>query len=337
MKTPTKCVKPLTPAPREPLQAIMTSPVSQRTRLRAQAGRLSERRYALDQIADRDQGDRDRVSQGLEWWEAEPRDGLDEDPRSGRPPKLTEAERQEALKIPLPAPRSLTTGLKRSADAGGKLLRGESLRTVLSLEGYGKRRRRRSRAGRDEVECRGAAAALAQRRAHSRAGTRALDLWSYDEAGFPLPPAIPSAWQRGGQRLARAAPQGPRPNGLGFFTLPHPFPSFACHGPLDSPTVLPCFALCHRQPQTPAWVILDNAPSHTREDCEAELQRWQKEARYGKILPPSGPALTRIAILWRTSKDEGLPLDAYRNFTTLTACLFAVLKGIGAKYRLTFA
>ena len=61
MKTPTKFVTPLPPAQREQLQAIMKSTVSQRTRMRAHAVLRSERRYALDQIADSYQVDRDRV------------------------------------------------------------------------------------------------------------------------------------------------------------------------------------------------------------------------------------------------------------------------------------
>src|SRR4029453_9364324 len=97
---------------------------------------LSERRYSLDQIADIYQVDRDRVSQWLEWWEAEQVAGLDEDPRRGRPAKLTEAERQDALKITLQEPRSLKTGLKRIADEVGKLLSRETLRTLLSTGGY---------------------------------------------------------------------------------------------------------------------------------------------------------------------------------------------------------
>ena len=147
MKTPTKFVKPLTTAQREQLQASMKSAAPQRTRMRAHAVLLSERRYSLDQIADIYQVDRDRVSQWLEWWEAEHLAGLDDDPRSGRPPKLTEAERQEALKITLREPRTIKTGLKRIADEVGKLLSGETLRTLLSTEGYlWKRRRRSSRA-----------------------------------------------------------------------------------------------------------------------------------------------------------------------------------------------
>jgi hypothetical protein len=44
-----------------------------------------------------------------------------------------------------------------------------------------------------------------------------------------------------------------------------------------------------------------------------------------------------VEILWRKIKYEWLPLDAYLNFKTLTASLFEILKGIGSKYRITFA
>jgi transposase len=331
-------VTPLPPAQREQLQAIMKSPAPQRTRMRAHAVLLSERRYSLDQIADIYQVDRDRVSQWLEWWEAEQLDGLDDEPRSGRPPKLTEAERQEALKLTVQEPRSLKTGLKRIADAVGKLLSRETLRTLLSMEGYvWKRMRRSSRTWRDDTEFRVAEAALAQLRAHSLAGTSALDLWYYDEAGFTLQPAIPYAWQRVGQRLELASTHGPRQNVLGFFNLHNPFHSFAFQGPIDSHTVIHCFDLFHRQQQKPALVIIDNAPIPTSEDFAEELERWQKEGLYVKFLPPYCPELNLIEILWRKIKYEWLPLDAYLNFKTMTACLFEGLKGIGAKYRITFA
>ena len=56
-----------------------------------------------------------------------------------------------------------------------------------------------------------------------------------------------------------------------------------------------------------------------------------------KFLPSSCPELNLIEHLWHKIKYEWLPLDAYQNFKTLTASLFAVLKGIGSKYRITFA
>jgi transposase len=338
MKTPTKFVKPLTAEQRKHLQAIMKSTAPQRTRMRAHAVLLSARRYSLDQIADIYQADRDRVSQWLEWWEAEHVAGLDDDPRSGRPPKLTEAERQEARKITVQEPRTIKTGLKRIADEVGKLLSGETLRTLLSTEGYvWKRMRRRSRAWRDEAEFRAAEAELAHLRARSLAGTSAFDLWYYDEAGFTLQPSVPYAWQRVGQRLELASTHGPRQNVLGFFKLHNQLHAFAFQGSIDSPTVIHCFELFHQQQQKPAVVVVDNAPIHTSEDFEEELERWQKGGLHVKFLPPYCPELNLIEILWRKIKYEWLPLDAYQNFKTLTASLFDVLKGIGSKYRITFA
>ena len=338
MKTPTKFVKPLTTEQREALQAIMKSTAPQRKRMRAHAVLLSARRYSLDQIADIYQVDRDRVSQWLEWWEAEHMEGLDDDPRSGRPPKLTDAERQAALNITLQEPRSIKTGLKRIADEVGKLLSAETLRTLLSTEGYvWKRMRRSSRARRDDVEFRAAEAELAQLRASILAGTNAFDLWYYDEAGFTLQPAIPYAWQRIGQRLELASTHGPRQNVLGFFNLHNQFYSFAFPGPIDSHTVIHCFDLFHQQQQKPAVVVIDNAPIHTSDDFEDELERWQQEGLSVKFLPPYCPELNLIEHLWRKIKYEWLPLDAYLNFKTLTVSLFEVLRGIGSKYRITFA
>ena len=56
-----------------------------------------------------------------------------------------------------------------------------------------------------------------------------------------------------------------------------------------------------------------------------------------KFLPRIVPNSISIELLWRKIKYEWLPLDAYQNFKTLTASLFDVPKGIGSKYRITFA
>jgi transposase len=331
-------VKPLTTEQREQLSALMKSTAPQRTRMRAHAVLLSARRYSLEQIADIYQVDRDRVSQWLEWWEAEQVAGLDDDPRSGRPPKLTESERQEALKIALQEPRTIKAGLKRIADEIGKLLSGETLRTLLPTERYvWKRRRRSTRAKRDEAEFRAAEAELAHLRATALRDKRPCDLWYYDEAGFTLPPSIPYAWQRVGQRLELASAHGPRQNVLGFFNSHNQFHTFPFQGAIDSHTVIHCFALFHQRQQKPALVVVDNAPIHTSDDFEEELDRWQKDDLHVKSLPPYCPELNLIELLWRKTKYEWLPLDAYQNFKTLTASLFAVLKGVGSKYRITFA
>src|SRR5262249_49332499 len=155
MRRPTKFVKPLTTEQRQQLKEILQSSAPPRKRLRAHAILLSERRYSIDQIADIYQVDRDRVSLWLEWWERCQFDGLDEDPRSGRPPKLTEQEQKRAVELALTEPRSLKQGLHHSADTMGKTLRGDTLKTILKAGNYVWKRMRRSlRSLRDEAEFR---------------------------------------------------------------------------------------------------------------------------------------------------------------------------------------
>lgn len=136
MKTPTKFVKPLTHEQRDQLEEIMKSPSPQRKRMRAHAILLSERRYSIDQIADIYQVDRDRVSQWLNWWEKYKFDGLDDDPRSGRPPKLNEGERGRAIETIREEPRSTLQGLKRIADKISKVIRGGALKGILKASDY---------------------------------------------------------------------------------------------------------------------------------------------------------------------------------------------------------
>jgi transposase len=251
---------------------------------------------------------------------------------------LTEAERHEALTIALPEPRTIKTGLKRIVDELGNLISEQTLRALLQAERYvWKRRRRSPRAWRDETEVRAAEAELARLRTTVLGGKSAFDLWYYEEAGFTLQPSIPYAWPPVGQRLELAAAHGPRQNVLGFFNLHNQFHAFAFQGPIDSNTGIHGFDLFHHRQQKPALVVVDNAPIHTREDFEEELERWQKDDLHVKFLPPYCPELNLIEILWRKIKYEWLPLDASLNFKTLTASLFEVLKGVGSKYRITFA
>lgn len=338
MKTPTKFVKPLTSEQREQLREIMKSSVPQRKRMRAHAILLSERRYSIDQIADIYQADRDRVSQWLDWWEEYQFDGLDDDPRGGRPPKLNEQEKKQAVEIVRQEPRSLKQGLKSIADEIGKIISGDTLKMILKAQDYVWKRMRRSlRSLRDEDEFRAAQAELAQLRAESLLPRSEFDLWYFDEAGFTLQPSIPYAWQLVGQRLELASTHGPRQNVLGFFNLHHKFHSFAFEGAIDTHVVTHCFDLFSQRRRRPALVLIDNAPIHTSDEFEEEIERWQKEDLYVKYLPAYCPELNLIEILWRKIKYEWLPLDAYQSFKTMTESLFEVIRGVGSKYRITFA
>jgi hypothetical protein len=100
--------------------------------------------------------------------------------------------------------------------------------------------------------------------------------------------------------------------------------------------VIHCFDLFNRRRKKPALVVIDNAPIHTSDELEEEVERWEDEGLYLKFLPPYCPELNLIEILWRKIKYEWLPLDAYRGFKTMTDALFEVIRGIGSKYRITF-
>jgi len=107
MRTPTKFVEELTEEQKSELQAIMKSDAPQRKRMRAHSVLLSARRFSVDQIALIYEVDRDRVSQWLEWWREAEFDGLADDARTGRPPKLSLAEQAQALQIVREEPRSV--------------------------------------------------------------------------------------------------------------------------------------------------------------------------------------------------------------------------------------
>ena len=63
-------------------------------------------------------------------WKAHPDQvaGWEDDPRSGRPPKLTEKEQNRAVKLTLKEPRSLRQVLTAIASTVGKILQAAEIR-----------------------------------------------------------------------------------------------------------------------------------------------------------------------------------------------------------------
>ncbi len=115
MRRPTKFVKSLTDEQQYQLKTIMKSEAPQSKRKRAHTILLSFRGYSIDQIADIYEVDRDRVSCWLEWWAAEEFDGLSDERRAGRPPKLSAAEQQQAVEIVQEEPRSIKRAVSEIA------------------------------------------------------------------------------------------------------------------------------------------------------------------------------------------------------------------------------
>lgn len=339
MKTPTKFVKPLTGEQRKQLKEIMKSQSSQRTRMRAHAVLLSERGYSINQIADIYQVDRDRVSEWINWWNEFEFEGLDDDERGGRPPVLKEDEREKAVELVKEEPRSIKQGLQKLAAETGKVISGESLKGVLRSAGLVWKRCRRSlKFWRDEYEFRLAEAELFSLRHACALGKSKFDFYYFDEAGFTLQPCIPYAWQPIGETLELACANSQRQNVLGFMNWSgKEFHSFAFEGRVDTNLVIECFHLFSRKITKPTIVAIDNASIHTSEEFADEIDELERKGIRLKYPPVYSPELNLIEILWRKIKYEWLPLDAYENFKTMTRELFEVIRGIGSKYRITFA
>lgn len=228
MKTPTKFVQSLTAEQQEELRRIHKTDGSSRRRMRAHVILLSFRRYSINQIADIYEVDRDRVSQWLDWWNAARFEGLDDDPRSGRPPKLNAEEQAQAVAQTLKEPRLLRQGLHWIATTFQQTVSKETLKRRLAAADYRWKRMRRSlRFSRDEAAFRDAQQTLADLREYCSQPQREFDLRYADEAGFTTIPSVPYAWQKVGERLELASAHGPRRNIFGLLNLQHEFHSFA--------------------------------------------------------------------------------------------------------------
>jgi len=115
MRTPTKFVEELNDEQKSGLQKIMKSNAPQRERMRAHCILLSARRFSIDQIAAIYEVDRDRVSQWLERWRETEFDGLKDEPRVGRPVKLSNEERAQVLEMVKAEPRSVRRAVSQVA------------------------------------------------------------------------------------------------------------------------------------------------------------------------------------------------------------------------------
>jgi transposase len=337
MKTPTHFVKPLDAARRTTLKQLMQTHPNHRVRMRAHAVLLSDRRYSIAQIADIFEVDRDTVRAWLARWDDGEMDGLEDDPRPGRPALLTTEEKAEALELARQEPRAPHHQLTAIEQQTGKVISRATLKRLLKRTGLRWKRMRRSlRSRRDEAAFRAAQAELKALQAAAEWG--ACDLYYYDEAGFSLTPCVPYAWQPRGERIDIPSAPSVRQNVLAFLGWKQP----QCHcfvftGAVDSDLVIHCFETLSRLIEKDTWVVMDNAPTHTSEEFDDQLDEWERRGLHLFFLPPYCPELNLIELLWRKIKYEWLPVSAYESSKAFVQALDEVLSQVGSKYQITFA
>ena len=242
------------------------------------------------------------------------------------------------MKLALETPRSLKSGILRVAEKLGSRLSTHTLKRLLKSRGHvWKRMRRSSRGQRDEQDFQTAKAHLTKLRAVCGAADPDFDLIYFDGAGFSLIPCVPYAWQLRGQTLEIPSVHSPRLNVLGFLNLNGSFESYVFEGSINSEVLIRCFDDYCQRMKKPALIVLDNAPVHRSAAFESRIEGWEEQGLYLLFLPPYCPELNLIEILWRKIKYEWLPISAYQSFKDLSEALDEVLRGVGSKYRLSFA
>lgn len=187
-------VQPLTDGQRALLETTMHEDPSFRTRSRAHSLLLSAEGMTIKTIAKTYRVHRVTVSTWIKQWEQQGVQSLHDQPRSGRPSKLTPDEQTMAQQYIKEEPRSLKGVVERLAHKTEKRL---SISTLKRLAKKARLRWKRVRKSLKKLrdpdafaQCQRALAALQKQEDQGK-----IALYYFDEAGFALDPTIPYAWQ----------------------------------------------------------------------------------------------------------------------------------------------
>jgi transposase len=329
-------VHPLTDEQRAFLEKTMKYDGSPRARARAHSLLLSVQGMVINDIAKIYQVDRDTVSTWITKWEQEGEASVHDQPRSGRPPKLTPEEQELAITYIKEEPRSLKQVVDRVAQKTAKRLSISALKRLAKRARLRWKRVRKSLKSRREpaafAKCQRELAALQKQEDQDK-----IDLYYFDEAGFALDPSIPYAWQEPNSVIELPAMKYGRINVLGFMNRNNDLHAYMFEQSVHTGVVIACFdAFCTTLTKKTV-VVIDNASIHTSEEFEDRMPYWKKQGLIIKYLPPYSPELNLIEILWERIKYTWLPFSAYQCLNALIEALENILSNVGSKYQITFA
>jgi transposase len=297
-------IQPLTTEQRALLDKTMRDDPSFRARSRAHSLLLSAQGKTIKDIAQAYQVHRITVSAWINKWEQHGAESLHDQPRSGRPCKLTVAEQELAQHYLQDEPRALKAAVDRIAHKTEKHI------SLSTLKRFAKKKQ-------EDQGC--------------------IDLYYFDEAGFALDPTIPYAWQEPNRVIELPAFRAGRINVLGFMNRKNDLHAYMFEQSIHTGVVVACFdAFCHTLTKKTV-VVVDNASIHTSDDFADRLPYWKKQGLIVKYLSPYSPELNLIEILWRRIKYTWLPFSAYECLNALIEALEDILSHIGSKYQITFA
>jgi transposase len=199
-----------------------------RARSRAHSLLLSAAGMPISTIAKTYKVHRVTVSAWIKKWEHHGAQSLHDQPRSGRPPKLTPDEQELAKHYIKEDPRSLKQVVERLANTTEKRL------SISSLKRLAKKARLRWKRVRKSLKCLRDPAAFAKCQRELAALQQQedqgkIDLYYFDESGFALDPSIPYAWQEPKSVIKLPAMKYGRINVLGFMNRNNDLHSYIRH------------------------------------------------------------------------------------------------------------
>src|SRR4029450_13193798 len=185
------------------------------------------------------------VSAWIKKWDHHGAQSLHEQPRSGRPSKLTPDDQEIAPQYIKEAPRSLKGVVERLAHTTEKRL---SLSTLKRLAKKARLRWKRVRKSLKKLRdpdafarCQRELEALQKQEDQG-----CLELYYFDEAGFALDPTIPYAWQEHHSVIELPVFRAGRINVLGFMNRKNDLHAYMFEQSIHTGVVVACFdAFCH--------------------------------------------------------------------------------------------
>lgn len=322
-----KFVGSLSKADREFLEKTWREHPTYTVRCRAHAVLLSSQGYTASDLEAIFDISKPTALAWIDRWQTAGRDGLEDQPRPGGPPSLSEEEQQQILKPLLERfPRQPKKLIQAIQQQTGKVISRSTLRRMARKLGFRwKRFRRSQRKQRDERRFR-----LAMEEIEEMRSLPDMKVAYFDEAGFSTQAVVPYGWQPVGER--REVPVGAKRASvqvLGIQEEGAKIYGYLHQGRVYGSTVAEVLDDYSQRITRPTVLILDNASVHTCGLVEAQMEVWNERGLFFYFLPPHCPELNWIERLWKKLKYQLLPIDCWEQLSSLVEQLVKAFRREG--------
>jgi len=130
----------------------MDNDLSPRARMRAHCILLSNKGYTIKEITEINEIHRDTVSSLIDSWNKFGFDGLYDHPRSGKPPKLTDDEKEIAIRLLRQHPQSVKKVIENLTNITGKTISAATLKRIAKEANFRWKRVRKSLKSKQDKE-----------------------------------------------------------------------------------------------------------------------------------------------------------------------------------------